>query len=75
MTFTTGTEAYARHVGRYVAALSATRADAAVLATNDRALLDGDARAALRKECFRRLGSPSGPFALRARAWFVRGEV
>jgi SAM-dependent methyltransferase len=39
------------------------------------ASLDDDARAALRDACFRRLGSPSGPFTLSARAWFVRGAV
>jgi SAM-dependent methyltransferase len=39
------------------------------------ASLDEDARAALRAACFRRLGSPSGPFTLTARAWFVRGSV
>jgi SAM-dependent methyltransferase len=39
------------------------------------ASLDPEARAALRDACFRRLGSPSGPFSLTARAWFVRGAV
>jgi SAM-dependent methyltransferase len=39
------------------------------------ASLDEDAQAALRKACFRRLGSPTGPFTLSARAWFVRGTV
>jgi SAM-dependent methyltransferase len=39
------------------------------------ASLDDDARAGLREACFRRLGSPTGPFSLSARAWFVRGEV
>jgi SAM-dependent methyltransferase len=33
------------------------------------------ARAELRDECFRRLGEPSGPFTLTARAWAVRGAV
>jgi hypothetical protein len=37
--------------------------------------LGGEARAALREACFRRLGAPAGPFALSARAWFVRGSV
>jgi ubiquinone/menaquinone biosynthesis C-methylase UbiE len=32
-----------------------------------------DARTALREECRRRLGDPSGPFELDARAWAVRG--
>jgi hypothetical protein len=35
--------------------------------------LDDDARQALRRECRRRLGDPAGAFALRARAWAVRG--
>ncbi|HEX5583676.1 class I SAM-dependent methyltransferase [Gaiella sp.] len=37
--------------------------------------LDPDHREALRRVCFRRLGSPEGPFRLAARAWFVRGTV
>jgi len=32
-------------------------------------------REALREECRRRLGSPSGPFTLAARAWAVRGST
>jgi hypothetical protein len=39
------------------------------------ASLDPGAQAALRDGCFRRLGSPVGPFTLTARAWFVRGSV
>ena len=39
------------------------------------ASLDDEQQAALREACFRRLGSPSGPFTLSARAWFVRGSV
>jgi SAM-dependent methyltransferase len=39
------------------------------------ASLDDDARTALHDACFRRLGSPSAPFTLSARAWFVRGAV
>jgi ubiquinone/menaquinone biosynthesis C-methylase UbiE len=37
--------------------------------------LDIDHRAALREDCFRRLGAPLGPFTLsaRARSWAVRG--
>jgi len=35
--------------------------------------LDADDRAALRHECFQRLGAPAGPFTLSARAWAVRG--
>jgi SAM-dependent methyltransferase len=32
-------------------------------------------REALRAACFRRLGSPAGPFRLSARAWFVTGSA
>jgi hypothetical protein len=39
------------------------------------ASLDARRQGALRDACFRRLGSPSGPFTLRARAWFVRGRA
>jgi SAM-dependent methyltransferase len=39
------------------------------------ASLEPEQRAPLRKACFRRLGSPRGPFTLSARAWFVRGSV
>jgi len=39
------------------------------------ASLDGARREPLRAGYFRRLGSPTGPFTLNARAWFVRGEV
>jgi SAM-dependent methyltransferase len=35
--------------------------------------LDNDRRAALREDCFQRLGAPLGPFTLTARAWAVRG--
>ena len=35
--------------------------------------LEPERREALRDECRRRLGDPSGPFELRARAWAVRG--
>jgi len=35
--------------------------------------LDADDQAALRQECFQRLGAPTGPFMLSARAWAVRG--
>jgi SAM-dependent methyltransferase len=37
--------------------------------------LDKEQREALREECFRRLGKPSGDFLLTARAWFVRGTA
>jgi SAM-dependent methyltransferase len=39
------------------------------------ASLDDDARERLREACFRRLGSPSGPFRLEARAWLVTGNA
>lgn len=39
------------------------------------ASLDGPHREELREACFRRLGSPAGPFRLSARAWFVRGRT
>lgn len=38
------------------------------------ASLDPERREALREGCFRRLGSPAGPFALCARAFAVRGS-
>jgi hypothetical protein len=37
------------------------------------ATLDPHSQAALGEECFKRLGSPDGPFTLSARAWLVRG--
>jgi hypothetical protein len=37
------------------------------------ASLDPEQREALREGCFRRLGSPAGPFSLTARAFAVRG--
>jgi hypothetical protein len=39
------------------------------------ASLPDDARAALREECWHRLGEPGGAFTLRARAWAVRGRA
>ena len=39
------------------------------------ATLDPVSQTALREACFRRLGEPTGPFALKARAWFVRGRA
>ena len=39
------------------------------------ASLPPPARDALRDECRRRLGDPSGPFTLAARAWAVKGRV
>ena len=37
--------------------------------------LDDERREALREACFRRLGSPEGPFRLDAKAWFVTGSL
>ncbi|MGH2821507.1 MAG: class I SAM-dependent methyltransferase [Thermoleophilaceae bacterium] len=39
------------------------------------ATLEPRQRAALRQETWRRLGSPTGPFRLTARAWYVRGRA
>jgi len=39
------------------------------------ASLDEAAQAALREGVFERLGSPRGPFALRARAWYASGRI
>jgi SAM-dependent methyltransferase len=39
------------------------------------AALDGARQEALRQAVFRRLGEPSGPFTLEARAWYARGLV
>jgi SAM-dependent methyltransferase len=37
--------------------------------------LPADEQEAVRRECFARLGEPSGPFDLEARAWYARGTV
>jgi SAM-dependent methyltransferase len=39
------------------------------------ASLESEAKAALRDEYFRRLGSPAGPFELGARAWYAVGKA
>lgn len=39
------------------------------------AALDPERREAVRQGCFRRLGRPTGPVQMSARAWFVRGTV
>jgi len=39
------------------------------------ASLEPDRREALREACFRRLGSPEGPFTITARAWYAVGRL
>src|SRR5947199_2420700 len=75
VSFTVGTDAYARHVGRYGAALSAAHADAAGVAPADAALDVGCGPGVLLLELARRLGGdhvagadPSEPFVDAARA-------
>lgn len=82
MTFTTGTDAYARHVGRYGPALSVAHADAAALAAEDRVLDVGCGPGVLLAELARRLGAdravgvdPSEPFAAAARAAVPGADV
>jgi SAM-dependent methyltransferase len=75
MTFETGTEVYARHVGRYAPALAATLCDAAAVGDGDTALDVGCGPGALVGELARRLGAeraagvePSEPFLEACRA-------
>jgi SAM-dependent methyltransferase len=82
VTFTRGTEAYARHVGRYGAALSAAHADAAGVGAEDRALDVGCGPGVLLAELARRLGAgrvagidPSEPFVRAARAAVPGADV
>jgi SAM-dependent methyltransferase len=82
VTFTTGTDAYARHVGRYGAALSAAHADAAGVDAGDSALDVGCGPGVLLAELARRLGvdavagvDPSPPFVEVARAAVPDADV
>jgi SAM-dependent methyltransferase len=82
VTFISGTEAYARHVGRYGAALSAAHADAAGLAPGDRALDVGCGPGMLLAELSQRLGTdavagvdPSPPFVEAARAALPSADI
>ena len=74
MSFTTGTEAYGRGVGRYSNALAQALCDAAGVADGDAALDVGCGPGALVAELARRLGAPrvagvdpSAPFVAAAR--------
>jgi SAM-dependent methyltransferase len=82
VTFTVGTNAYARHVGRYGAALSSAHADAANVSAGDDALDVGCGPGVLLTELSRRVGvdhvaavDPSEPFVQAARAAVPGADV
>jgi SAM-dependent methyltransferase len=82
VTFNKGTEAYARHVGRYGRALSVAHVDAAGLREGDRGLDVGCGPGALLAELARRLGAyrvagvdPSKPFVEAARSAVPGADV
>jgi SAM-dependent methyltransferase len=82
MTFTTGTEVYERHVGRYGGALSAAHVDAVGLRAGEAALDVGCGPGVLLAELARRLGvervagvDPSEPFVAAARAAVPGADV
>jgi SAM-dependent methyltransferase len=82
VSFTTGTEAYGRHVGRYGADLAAAHCDAAGVRAGDRALDVGCGPGTLLTELASRLGAdrvtgvdPSAPFIAACRSAVPGADV